>query len=280
MNAELTCLRQSVKHIDNGVNGAAHPPAAGPWKPAFINSLQPLAGRNFPDTSNMVTFSWDFLQRIFQGAIEHSPGLWYVPRSAGGSVLDNRTFYAIDNTNEPYLPSAPCGHGTKLTAFFNQNAPADGDTASENVPLFVAASAWGGKARNSNDYLYYGTYSQTRWSDRLSYDDIHTHVPQHVKEFHAAQLADKSRPAWVTKALMKHFFPMPEYDGVMPVTTPNGSAVPDDDEKMQKKMQRCVKNYVEELRLWESEAKSMVGLMNKNAMLKAFEHVGRFSEPN
>jgi hypothetical protein len=224
----------------------------------------------------MATFSWDFLQRIFHGAVEHSPGLWYVPRTVDGSLIANRTFYAIDNTNEPYLPTTPCGHGAKLTAFFNENPSADGGNMEyENVPLFIAASAWGGKTRKPSEYIYFGNYSQTRWSDRLGYDDIHTRVPQHVKEFWAAQLADPSRPGWATTALTKHFFRMPDYDGIMPTTTPNGSAIPDEDEKVQRKMQKDVKNYVEELRLWHSEAKNMVGLMKKDDMLKAFEKVSR-----
>ncbi len=72
---------------------------------------------------------------------------------------------------------------------------------------------------------------------------------------------------------MKRFFPMPEYNGVMPITTPNGSAVPDEDEKVQKKMRRAVTEYVDELGLWESDAKNFVGLIKKEDMLKAFEKV-------
>jgi hypothetical protein len=151
---------------------------AGPWKPAYIGTLEPLTCYNFPNPGSMIMFSWDLLQRILHGAVEHSPGLYYVPKSAGGSVLSNRTFYAIDATNEPYIPSAPCDHGATVTDFFNENSPEDGgNTSYKDVSLFVSASTWGDRIRRSNEYIYFGTYSQTRWSDKISYDDIATQCP-------------------------------------------------------------------------------------------------------
>jgi hypothetical protein len=61
-------------------------------------------------------------------------------------------------------------------------------------------------------------------------------VQQHVKEFWAAQLSDPARPTWVMRVLMKHFFPMPEYNGVMPITTPNGMRF---QMKMRRRRRRC-----------------------------------------
>ena len=245
----------------------------GAWLPAFLRSLTPLKGVSLPSPDKMVSFSFDFLQFTFKG-VEHSPGLFYVPKRAGSSILHGRTFYAIDATNEPYLPSTPGQHGAKLTAFFNIDEPSDGSAVYENVPLFISASKWGDKTRKNNEYLYFGTYSQTRWSDKLSYNDVNLHVPMHVKKYWAEQLADPARPKWVTKALMKHFYHMPEYDGTLPSSMANGSGQLDEvDAEMEKKMEKDVKDFVTELRYWEKEASMGIALMKKEEMLKAFESV-------
>ena len=149
-------------------------------------------------------------------------------------------------------------------------SPSDGGEAGyEDVPLFISVKGQPGR------YIYFGTYSQTRWSDRVSYDVLSLHVPEKVKGYWAGQLADPARPEWVTRQLMKHFFPMPEYDGPMPAGTPTGSEVTsnEDEEKKAKKVTKAVKNYVEDLKLWEKEASTKVGLMNKENMMTAFDKV-------
>ena len=219
----------------------------------------------------MVSFSWDFLTTLFHGAGEHSPGVYYIPKHAGGSIIPSRTFYAMEAENEPFLPAKPCDHGAKLTAFFNPNDPFDGgEAASEDVPLFISLKGQPSK------YVYFGTYSQTRWSDKVGYDVMCEHVPASVKAYWADQLADPGRAEWVTKALMKAFFPMPGYEGPMSAGTPIGSqasAIPEQEEKKAKKLKRAVNDYLEELHLWEKEAKTKVALMKKSDILKAFEKV-------
>lgn len=40
-------------------------------------------------------------------------------------------------------------------------------------------------------------------------------VPHAVKQYWAEELSSPSRADWITEALKKHFFPMPEYDGAI-----------------------------------------------------------------
>jgi hypothetical protein len=250
--------------------------AAGPWKPAFLQTLKPLeALANVPSPSNMKTFSRDFINATFHGA-ENSPGLYYIPQSVVNPLLPDRTFYLIDSTFEPYLPNAPGEHGAKLTAFFNNNPPEDnGSVSNENVPLFVSASKWGGERVNkpkASEYVYFGTYSQTRWSDKLDADRVQDSVPLNVKQYWAARLADPGRPSWVTDALMKHFFPVPEYEGAFPKSAP---CVAEDGKSsdVDKKMEEDVKEYILELKMWKNFAKTEVGLLTKEKVLEAFDLV-------
>ena len=115
-------------------------------------------------------------------------------------MLRNRTYYQIDPGNEPYLPKAPGEHGAKLTAFFNK-APeeefghlfADDANSYDDVPMFIL---------KDKRYVYYGNYSQTRWSDKLDHDTMTTRVPDHVKNFWAEELTSPVREKWVKKTLL------------------------------------------------------------------------------
>lgn len=217
------------------------------------------------------------------GGIEHSPGVYYVPLSHGLSTLPNRTYYVIDRTHEPYLPKAPGHHGAKLTALFNSAAVADdstdGSPCYNDAPLFITT---GGK-----EYVYFGTYSQLRWSDKLDYDRMIEAVPHHVKMYHAELLADPSRPKWVTEQLVTHFWPKPVYEGRIPpgqgsFLTARGSTgglgVGEDRET--KGVTRDMREYLAELKAWEKDAKLKVGLLRKEAILEQFEAVSfRLSLP-
>lgn len=208
------------------------------------------------------------------GGMEHSPGLYYVPLSHGLSTLPNRTYYVIDRTHEPYLPKAPGHHGAKLTAFFNCAADdsIEDNPCYDNVPLFITN---GGK-----DYFYFGTYSQLRWSDKLDYDRMMEVVPHDVKMYHAELLGDQARPKWVTEQLMGHFWPMPVYQGRIPMgqglvgikissAEVEGSA----EDKEMRKVGRDVKEYLAELKVWAKDAKLKVGLLRKETILEQFEAV-------
>ncbi|KIW05806.1 hypothetical protein, variant 3 [Verruconis gallopava] len=250
------------------------------WKPAYIRSLQPFVYRKLPSPNNMITFSWEFLHRIFRGAMEHSPGLWYIPLNAGRALITGRTFYAIDATTEPYMPRSPCDHGAKITGFYNNNPPDDGGEISyTDVPLFITGSAWVQNCK-ANEYIYFGNYSQTRWSDKVSYGEFHDLIPDHIKDFWAAQFADPSRPSWVSRELMKHFFPMPEYDGAMPSATSKPSVGTDEYETQQRIMQKDMEYYLEDLSHWESNAKKRVGLLKKEDIRRAFENADADESPS
>jgi hypothetical protein len=238
-------------------------PAEVPWKPAYLHILAPFTKTN-SHPYGMTTFTWTFLTTLLHGAVEHSPGFYHIPRSAGGCLIPSRTFYAMSSSHEPFIPKQPGEHGAKLTAFFNPTNPEDGGF--DTVPLFVST-------RQNGVYTYMGNYSQSRWSDKLSYDIISQHIPASVKQYWAAQLADPARPEWVTNALMKQFFPMPEYEGPMPRTLPEGSATGEEDERAARRVQRKVKEFVDELRLWDEEARTKVGLMKESDMLTAFDKV-------
>lgn len=268
------------------VEDCAIPISTTNWMPRGIRDLKPLAiVSSIPTLAQQVSFTWDFLSDLLRG-LEHSPGLYYSPKSTGMAVLRGRTYYIIDRTYEPYMPKAPGHHGAKLTAFFNNSPTADGDDISyENLPLFITS--------NGKDFYYFGQYSQKRWSDKLDYDRMSECVPDAVKMHHAELLADPARPKWVTDQLVKHFWPKPEYFGAV-VKIPHeavGSTQPtqvngnvngdgvgalgavEKEEKKVKKARREMDEYMMDLRAWEKEAKLKVGLIKKETILEAFEEV-------
>lgn len=252
------------------------------WKPHFLGTLPPLPTNvsiEIPSLDSMTTFHPDFLRNTFGGVL-WSPGLTYIPPAPGPCILRNRTYYVLDAAYEPYLPSTPGTHGAKLTAFFNKH-PAEefgalpegcGDS-SENVPMFVLLpdEKKGGRKR----YVYFGHYSQTRWSDKLDYDRMVQCVPQQVREYWAEELSASGRPGWVTDALMKHFFPKPEYEGRMfgVSEAQGGSVMSEDLDKREEKVLKDVKRYVEALREWEKDARMKTAMIKKDFIMQAFERV-------
>lgn len=274
--AELTVLPSAATDPDHPIPSVEDPArkvtdTLPPWQPLAIRRLAPLVKEKvakIPSRTAMKLFSWDFLDSIF-GGIQWSPGLYYIPPSQGLCILPNRTYYVLEHTYEPYLPRHPGAHGAKLTAFFNSN-PAetfgdDAEAAYLDVPVFI-------RIRNGPDYVYYGTYSQLRWSDKLDYDRMVENVPYTVKMYWAEQLSEVGRPEWVTQALMKHFWPIPEYDGVATTSVANGS-VPNDEEADRKQVLKDVQRHVEQLKDREKEARMKAGLLRKDNILEAFEKV-------
>jgi hypothetical protein len=244
----------------------------GTWQPVFLRSLAPLIDLKIPTPSNTITFTWDFLQAVFQG-VEWSPGLYYKPKSAGDCLLPTRTYYAINATYEPYLPAMPGAHGAKLVPFFNNIESTDDDdnAAYENVPLFISAAKRGNGRFKENEYIYFGTYSQSRWSDKLDYDRISDHVPDEVKYYWAEQLSDPGRPDWITRALMKHLVPPPEYEGALP--TSHASNVTVDEKDLNTQMDRDVRRFIRSLKMWEKDASLKVKLLKRENILGAFKNV-------
>jgi len=214
------------------------------WMPLGLRKMKPLNLSKVIPLEKQEPFTWDFLNKILQG-IEHSPGVYIAPESLGTSILSGRTYYMIDRTHEPYMPQNPGMHGAKLTAFFNNEETAEGEYPNyDSTPLFMT--------NNGRDYFYFGTYSQTRWSDKLDVDRMNEVVPEAVKAHHAAQLVDPARPAWITKALMRHFWPAPEFHGVAP---------------------HAFDSYVTQLKAWKRDARMRVGLLKKETILNAFGEV-------
>lgn len=223
----------------------------------------------------MITFHPQFLEDHL-GGTDWSPGMKYI-QGNGLCMLSNRTYFMLSPDNEPYLPEKPGQHGAKLTPFFNK-APeevfddlSDGVSTHENVPVFVEQKDEQGRIR----YAYFGNYSQTRWSDKLDYDTMTTHVPQAIKEFWAKELASPIRPDWLTEQLKNHFFKKPEYEGRI-FTAPETDTPTDTTEeeiKNNDRMAKDVRMYVEELREWEREAKMKTSMIKKQFILDSFNAV-------
>lgn len=247
------------------------------WVPGAIRDLPTLGMSQLsliPASKDTVTFSYDFLSNNF-GGIFWSPGLKYITPSSAPCILSNRCYFLIDAEHEPYLPREPGQHGAKLTAFFNQN-PEDvyGDEAQcnfDDVPMFVCSTPYG--QGNKKRYVYFGNYSQPRWSDKLDYDHMVEQVPNSVKEFWAEELSSNGRDQWVSEALMKHFFPKPEYEGRLFGEQPEGSVAPEEEAEMENKIIKDVKEYVRELNAWEKDAKLKTQLIKKEFIMQAFERV-------
>lgn len=241
------------------------------WKPLYLAklpNLRPDALSKIP-VQDVITFHPDFIRNTLDG-VTWSPGLRFIT-GKGPCMLKNRTYYLIDPSTEPFLPEGPGKHGAKLTAFFNKSPEEKyGDLLDEDadiyedVPMFILVN---------KRYTYFGNYSQTRWSDKLDYDTMMTRVPTHVKEFWAEELTSPAREDWVTEELKKHFFCKPEYVGRLFATADDDTAASEDEVKLNEKMTRDVRKYVEELREWEREAKMKTALIKKQFILDSFHAV-------
>ncbi len=241
------------------------------WKPQFITTIPPLSPKissDIPGPESIITFHADFMHNTFEG-LAWSPGLRFMPGS-GPCIIPNRTYYILDPKTEPFLPKVPGEHGAKLSAFFNK-APEEEfgafehGTSYEDVPMFV---------KTGSRYMYFGNYSQTRWSDKLDHDTMTARVPEHVKEYWANELTDASRDEWITEELKKHFFPKPEYEGRLSAPLDEETTATSEEEvKMNEKMTRDVKKYAEELREWKRESDMKVSMIKKDFILEAFDRV-------
>lgn len=240
------------------------------WKPSYIRSLKPLDDLKIPAPGTMQTFTRDFLDSIFHG-MEHSPSLFYIPVGIEKPLLHQRAYYLMDSLIEPFLPSTPGQHGAKLTPFFNNATPegTEEDVSYTNVPLFVASSAYAGPTKaKANEYVYFGTYSQTRWSDKLDSDRLRDMVSPKVIEHWAATLADPGRPKWISMALTKHFYPPPQYLGQLPTSEEEAKEVGQSESTM-----KDIGEFLLEMAAWKYYSTAEVSKMGKEDMMKAFGKV-------
>jgi hypothetical protein len=227
----------------------------------------------------MKSFSPDFLRNTFGGS-QWSLGFNFIPPAPGPCIIRNRSYFTLEAQYEPYLPSQPGDHGAKLVPFFNENPEdyydfSEGfDSTSNNVPLFVMRPDNVGRLR----YFYFGHYSQTRWSDKLDYDRMVQCVPKKVREYWAEELASPGRPEWIFKALSKHFFPKPEYEGRMfgVSVDEGGSVMSADIDKRDEKVLKDVTKYVAAMRDWEKESRMKTAMIKKEFILQAFDRVSSY----
>ncbi|KAI9710097.1 MAG: hypothetical protein M1820_002899 [Bogoriella megaspora] len=263
-------LAQSVGPMMDGVKPTIEDTArqCEGWQPLAVRRMPTLNAKilsSVPSANTMESFSFDFLRQVLGGE-EHSPGLYY----AKGSILPSNTWFALDARFEPYLPDSPGKNGAKLTAFFNENLENSEEDAPSyiNVPVFICNTKWLNSAKEHR-FVYYGTYSQTRWSDKLDFDRVVEAVPHDVKMYWAEQLSAVGRPRWVTDALIKHFWPQPTYEG----------ALPEEDDDLSKSVIRDATDYLRELMDWQKDAKMKVSLLKKENILSAFEAADANEEP-
>lgn len=187
--------------------------------------------------------------------------------------MKGRTFWLLEGQFEPFAPTTPGQHGAKLTAFYNQSPTEKGLELEEkdynDVPLFICLSQ--GKGRG---YRYLGTYSQTRYSDKLSHSELFQHVPEHVLKYWAFLLADPDRPAWVTEELIAHFWPAPIYVGPIPtdaaVATPGNAASDPRDPEMviERRVVRSLETFAFQLREWKKESRLKAQFLTEDALME------------
>lgn len=268
---------------------SAQKDSATRWIPLAVRDMAPP-----PQVStflNTETFTWEFLVRTFGGK-QWSPSYYFV---ADDSDLPSKSYWVLDAEYEPFLPSHPGHHGAKLTAFFNDTSSGLGDTPLEenfhSVPVFV-------RGKGEDAYVYFGQYSQMRFSDKLSHGEVMENVPESVRKYWAGQLADKGRPNWVTEALMQQFWPKPTYNGPMPTessfNSPASTIVGDYEGNakvtkakkidravlpLEKKLARALVQHAEDLSEWRKEAEMKVNLLTADALLKAFQAADADEEP-
>jgi len=233
------------------------------WKPHAISQLAPLS----ISVTNDVTFTWEQLHRDLGGA-QYSPGLYL---ASSGNILKGNTFWLLEAQFEPFAPTKPGQHGAKLTPFFNDTPTEDGLVPGEedysNVPVFVCPE-------NGKEYTYLGTYSQTRYSDKLSHSELFQHVPESVLKYWASMLAEPARPAWVNDQLIAHFWPAPTYDGPIPTdealaTPATGVSDPQNPEKpIEKRVIRSLEAFALELRDWKKESQLKAQLLTEDALME------------
>ena len=251
------------------------------FKPRFIAELSQLSeATRSKIPPEPVTFAPDFLRNNL-GGILWSPGYVFVPPSQM-SILPGRAYFMVDPAHDPHLPSGPGQHGAKLVPFFNM-APEDNDAfnlpddfnSSVDVPLFVLRDITDNSGKIRKHYVYYGHYTQSRWSDKLDHDHMAACVPPSVREFWARELSAVGRPEWVTNALQKQFFPSPEYTGTLPgYLEDEGGSVKDGDFATREEIvAKDLKRYLEKLRMWKKEADMRTSMIREDFILAAFDKV-------
>lgn len=229
------------------------------WVPLAVQNMPAAAALN---AENHETFTWELIKLTFGGE-QWSPGFYFI---SGHSDLEGKAYWILDGEWEPYLPSAPGQHGAKLTAFFNNTESGPEEAPDEKnylmTPVFI-------RPEGKNEYVYFGHYSQKRFSDKLDYDRVMA-IPEKVRAYWAEQLSAEGRPEWVTNSLMEHFWPKPTYDG--PIATDDEESDDEKAAKLEKRIKRALNDYAEELKVWEKETRIKASCLPADTIMAAFNN--------
>ncbi len=160
--------------------------------PLVIRRLPPPPP-NLDIPRNSEDFTFNFLRGGLRGRSQPPCCYANTKRTTPGQVYPVKAWYTIDAEEEPFLPPSPGKHGAKLTLFMPEVSEADDYNPKEASPLFVK--------RGRRGYVYFGTYSQSRYSDRLSYAEMELEVPRSVKEHRAKEVGRSAKPKWIVDAM-------------------------------------------------------------------------------
>lgn len=195
---EEAVSRNSQPRSNNGAS-VYQPMQAQPPRIAQPVHRMPLVIRRLPPPPPNLSipddpehFTFKFLLSSLRGHFR-PPGCYNVTNQTPLQVYPVKSWYAIDSDEEPFMPTRPGQHGAKLTLLVPEEPEGDDYSPKEACPFFVK--------RGSRGYVYYGTYRQPRYSDRLSYAEMELEVPRSVKEHRAKEVGRKDKPKWIVEAL-------------------------------------------------------------------------------
>ncbi|KAI7184325.1 hypothetical protein KC363_g7781 [Hortaea werneckii] len=273
-------------------NTTIQPSTTKPWIPCALRNLPPTNPPLLPDPAQ--TFTWEFLFNTLSG-VQWSPGFYFNPSRSSPSASNlpaTKSYWLLDTPFEPFLPSQPGHPGAKITAFFNDTLPTSAEEAGEsaapteedylNTPIFISPDPLDTPS-DERRYTYFGHYSQKRFSDRIGYDTLRDNIPKGVLRFWAECLASPERPEWISRQLMRVFWPRPGYEG--PVFSEekgmgsSGSSESGDDGAVDERVLRDLREYARELAEWEREARKKVGLLKPEDLLESFEMSDAAAQP-
>ncbi|RMY24066.1 hypothetical protein D0867_01629 [Hortaea werneckii] len=274
-------------------NTTIHPSTDTPWIPYALRNLQPTSPPLLQDPNQ--TFTWDFLFNTLSG-LQWSPGFYFNPNPSPSNLLATESYWLLDTPFEPFLPSAPGQPGAKITAFFNDTLPdseekGKGDNGRSaapteddylNTPVFISPDPLNVPA-DERRYTYFGHYSQKRFSDRIGYDTLRERIPERVLRFWADSLVSPERPGWITRQLMRVFWPRPIYEGpVFAEDAEETGSVGSGSEEVEQGHERvmcALRGYARELAEWEREARERVSLLKPEDLLDSFKMSDAAAQP-
>ncbi|KAK3068617.1 hypothetical protein LTR53_013684, partial [Teratosphaeriaceae sp. CCFEE 6253] len=255
-------------------DSAATAPAISIRQPLAVRLIAPTPVPSIPATHTQ-TFSWPLLTRELGGE-KWAPGFYYIPSPPPPHHTPHRpsspatdrfpcsAYWLLERGIDAFLPASPGQPGARLIPFADATpglpgSGSGGEAEYQDVPLFIMdPEAQGGLG----EYVYYGQYSQKRYSDRLSFDEVMGgFVGAELRAYWAETLADTARPAWITEALRTHFWPRPAYTGPLPTDGKVGSptlpvaveGLPD--VQLEKHVLRGLAAYARELGDWDADAR-------------------------